>query len=59
MVGKKDPLIKAIGVKIAIVILIALIFLPIIPVETQIQCITTPCDPIVENKSIIQILMKN
>jgi len=59
MVGKKDSLKKAIGVKIAIFIIIALIFLPIIPVETQIQCITTPCDPVVENKSIIQILMKN
>ncbi len=57
--GKKDFLIKALGVKIAIVVLIFILIIPFVPVETQIQCITTPCDPIVENKSIITILLEN
>lgn len=56
--GKKDQLKKLIGVKIAIVLLVFILFFPIIPVEVQIQCITTPCDPIMQNQSIIQILMK-
>jgi len=57
--GKKDFLIKALGVKIAIVVLIFILIIPFVPVETQIQCFTTPCDPIVENKSIISILLEN
>jgi len=57
--GKKDFLIKALGVKIAIVVLIFILIIPFVPIETQIQCFVPPCDPIVENKSIIQILLKN
>jgi len=55
---KKDLLVRLLSVKIAIVIIIVLIFFPLIPVETQIQCFTTPCDPIIEMKSVFQILMK-
>jgi len=57
--GKKDFLKKALGVKIAIVVLIFILFFPFVPVETQIQCFAPPCDPIVENKSIISILLEN
>lgn len=30
---------------------------PMTPIETQIQCFTTPCNPIVENKSIVDIII--
>ena len=57
--GKKDFLIKALGVKIAIVVLIFILIIPFVPVEIQIQCFAPPCDPLVENKSIISILLEN
>ena len=49
---------KLIIIKISIIIVLVVIFSPIIPTETQIQCITTPCNPIIENKSIIQVLQE-
>lgn len=45
--------------KIAIIVFLFVLFLPIIPIETQIQCITAPCNPIIEKKSIFTILFES
>lgn len=55
----KNTIYKLVVVKIAVILAIIIFLVPFVPVETQIQCITIPCDPIIEFKSIIQILIKN
>ena len=55
---KKDLLARLLSVKIAIIVIVFLIFFPLVPVTIEIQCLVPPCDPITEMRSIFQILLK-
>ena len=41
---------------IAVVLYAVIVFVPITTEETIVQCITTPCPPIIESKSLYDIL---
>ncbi len=45
-----------IGIIVAILAFKAILFLMPIPVEVQIVCVTSPCDPVIESKTLAQII---
>lgn len=60
MVSKRDKkfVVKLVGIKVAIIIIAIIIFVPIIAVENTVQvvCVTTPCEDMVvlENQSVLE-----
>ncbi len=47
---------SAVGLILVVVIGLIVVYVPITTEETVVQCITTPCPPIIETKTLIDML---
>jgi len=47
---------QTIGIIVAILTFKAILFLMPIPVQVPIVCVTSPCDPVIESKTLAQII---